>query len=268
MADQDSKAEKTQGPEARSVQRGRTSPSHTLEESIDGVRKVFRALGTTRHSRDDAASAMGYKPGSGAANSRVGSLTHFGLLDRHGANYQVSALARRIIEFTSEAERDEAIAEAAASPSLYSELLTELDGQPFPPMLSNILSRNYGVVPKLAPAVAARFEETLKTAGLLKDGKVSGSRRQSTSGNDEGGSDAPATASAGSQFGGSSAGNSKHGTERQHLANGYQIPLRRGRTAILDLPRPVESSDLERIKSWIDLMEPVLTENPMDDAEQ
>lgn len=247
--------------ESRSVQRGRTSPSHTLAEAIGGVESVFKALGTTRHSRDDAASAMGYKPGSGAANSRVGSLTHFGLLDRHGADYQVSELARRILEYTSEDERREAIAEAATAPSLYSELISELDGQPFPPMLSNILSRSYGVVPKSASSVASRFEETLQFAGLLRDNRVHATLR----------ADANKAASETSEASMDDALPQKHRNDAQHSRSPsgceYRVPLLGGRSAVIEIPRPVADSDIDRVKAWLDLMAPVLTEHPAEDSE-
>lgn len=234
--------------------RGRTSPSHTLEDAIEGAKKVFESLGTADHARDDAAQAMGYKPGSGAANSRVGSLTHYGLLDRNGARYRISDLARKIIEYTEENERKQAVAEAAISPSLYRELAERFDGQPLPPMLPNILSRDYGVVSKSTEEVSSRFEETLRYAGLLSDNRVRARLGHQNSGTvQEQGDDEPA--------------NSRHSasnTDQNHSGpqtSGYRIPLKQGREAILTIPRNVESSDLERIKKWIDLMEEVLTED-------
>jgi hypothetical protein len=235
MADQNDSPPPPPTSRPRSVQRGRTSPSHALEDAIDGVRRVFESLGATRHSRDDASQAMGYKPGSGAANSRVGSLTHFGLLERHGASYQVSALARRILEPTDDAERQAAVAEAASTPSLYAELLAELDGEPFPPMLANILSRNYGVVPKNAEEVANRFQESLRFAGLLRDGKV-----QASLSIDSGGIDQSALPDSNVELHPPRSPRS----ERQDpptdssVGAGYRIPLKQGREAVLHLPRP------------------------------
>lgn len=264
MSEQSSDAR--QSTSRRNVQRGRTSPSHSLEDAIEGAAKVFEALGTTRHQRDDAATAMGYKPGSGAANSKVGSLTHFGLLSRSGANYEVSELAQRILTPIDEDERRVAVAEAAVTPSLYSELIAQLDGQPFPPMLPAILQRNYGVVPKGANDVASRFEETLKFAGLLIDGKVHATLKRAQS------SGAPALRDeqpnklveqqAGSQQRGATDTGAQHRVSRPHAQDllDYQIPLRAKRLAVLSLPKTIDASDIDRIKSWLDLMADVLTE--------
>jgi hypothetical protein len=42
----------------------------------------------------------------------------------------------------------------------------------------------------------------------------------------------------------------------------YQIPVMGGRVATLKLPQPAARVDIERIKSWLDLMTDVLTANP------
>lgn len=225
---------------------------------------MYTAVGTATIERSDAAQAMGYKPGSGAANSRVGSLTHFGLLTRNGANYHVSELARRIIEPQSEGEQREAIAEAAIEPSLYAELVTELDGNPLPPMLPNMLSRSYGVLNKIAQQVADRFKETLDFAGLLSGGKVRATLQRGTS-------DAN-TASPGSER---LSERDDSGEPRPRPSGAapltetpssdtYQIPLTKGRRASLLLPRPLFDYDIERITSWIALMSDVLKEDPDD----
>jgi hypothetical protein len=41
----------------------------------------------------------------------------------------------------------------------------------------------------------------------------------------------------------------------------FQIPLKGGRSAILEVPLPAVEADLARIKGWIDLMNDVLTES-------
>lgn len=267
------KSQQEQDPESttksgrKAFQRGRTSPSHTLEDAIDGIVRVYRALGTTSHSREDAAQAMGYKAGSGAANSRVGSLTHFTLLDRQGASYAVTELARRIIEHTDDRDRELAIAEAATAPSLYCELVDRFDGQPLPPMLPNILARDYGVVPKNTQEVAARFEETLRFAGLLRDGKVWAKVEE----------DDQAVTSGHAKVSDTEQTKTSEIAEKSSVSaaapsvpsnGGYRVPLTKKREAVLFLPRPVEISDLRRIKSWIDLMEDVLTESEGEPAQE
>lgn len=252
------------GSTRRVLQRGRSSPSHSLDDAVDGAQRIFNALGTSSHSRDDAAQAMGYTPGSGAANSKVGSLTHFRLLERSSAEYKVSDLARRILEPHGETEKMQALAEAAASPSLYAELIEQYDGQPCPPMLSNILSRTYGVAPKAAPGVASRFEATLNYAGLLRNGKIYATLPRSAEDAAEDPQSSDPVVS-----GEEPASDARRSAPRDAVAagRGYRIPLRKKREAILDIPRPVGQADLDRIKQWIDLMSDVLTEDPDGEGE-
>lgn len=261
MADVQENDDQVASKGRRNVQRGRTSPSHSLEDAISGIEQVHTALGTTRHQRDDAAQAMGYKPGSGAANSRVGSLTHFGLLERHGAEYEVSALALRILTPTDDQERIAAIAEAAVAPSLYSELVQQLDGQPLPPMLSNILQRNYGVVPKSASDVANRFEESLRYARLLVDGKVYATLQRAGASPTALQADQEVKTNNDDLNGESKRDKTDAGHKLDSNNADYRIPLRAKRSAFLVLPKTIDSTDIERIKSWLDLMADVLTES-------
>jgi hypothetical protein len=257
MADADS-------PEAKNVdippafQKGRTSPALALPEAAEGLRQVYAQLGKGPYSRDLVATALGHKPGSGTANSKVGALTHYGLLDRTGSSYSVSEIGTKLLMPENDDEPIAALADAAKSPGLYAELVEAFAGKALPHLLPNILARNYGVLPKSSEEVAQTFRATMEYAGLLRNG-ILYSEPQPSSATPANGPDSTeqmpdvkVTARILPK---------NEGTQR------YTIPLGKdGRLAVIDLPVPVSAADLSRVRAWVEFMIMVTVDEQPDEA--
>ena len=236
-------------------QRGTTSPKHSLEETIGFLRQIADSYGDRKASRESLGQALGHQGLSGAMSIKVGSLTHYGLLLREGDAYKTSPLAQRILHPRDDAERQGAIREAAKSPNLYAKLFVELNGKAVPSLFESVLKRDHGVTSDNAASVVSTFKETAEFAGLMRNGIIES----------EGGR-ASETAKAGSPIAVTTEERPGSILEAKPVsAPGleiYSIPLTKGRVAALNLPRPVTTADLERIKKWVDLMADVLTEEP------
>jgi hypothetical protein len=229
---------------------GRKSPFSTLEEAVDHLTAIQGRLGLGPFGLDALAEALGHKSGvSGTARSKVGGLTHYGLLSREGKAYRVSQAGRRILLPVSPADRRAAVAEAARAPALYAELIGAYAGQPLPQLLSNVLVHNFQVNPNTAGGVADTFRRTVEYAGLLRAGVLFRTP-------DEPAAEAPAAPPPAPAEGPAPA---PVPPPADGLAS-YRVPLAGGRSAVLRLPRPLAAADISRLKRWLDLSAEVLVE--------
>ena len=249
----------------KSERSGRKSPSSNLEEAIGYLEVVQTRLGMGPFGLDALAEALGHKSGvSGSARGKVGSLTHFGVLAREGSIYRVSQVGKRVLMPVSQEDRRAAVAEAAAMPALYAELLATYAGQALPQLLSNVLVHNYKVNPNTATNVAETFRRSVEFAGLLRAGvlhrkldpaSVHGRQAGTTPDDDR---QPPAPNDLSDRL-------PPPPPPPPPLADGlsdYRVPLTRQRSAVLRLPLPLDESDVTRLKGWLDLMLEVLTERP------
>lgn len=155
-------------------------PAIPLVEAIDYSKKLITAYPKSTFDRESAATSMGYKTLSGASAPKVAALVHYGLLDRKGNAYKNSDLAERILHYSTEEDKTEAILEAAKHPKLFESLIIEYSGRAIPPTLNNILVRQYKISLKVAEVVVKIFKDSLEFAGLYSNGIVSESASQST----------------------------------------------------------------------------------------
>jgi len=242
---------------------------HTIEESLRHLQQVYQAVGNHPSSRDVLCNALGHKSVSGPAAVKVGAMSHFGLLRaRKGGTYELTPLAERILMPRDDDEARAAIAEAARTPTLYTELLTSFAGKQVPRLLGNLLARQYGVAPKQADEFAERFRNSMEFAGLLRNGVLH--------------SELPDSAFAGKSARGEQVdeiGDSNVGEpvvhDRSEAASRvgvpavslertqeYTIPLGRdGKLAIIQLPVPVHEGYLKRIEAWAGYMRSVLEDD-------
>jgi len=248
MSDQESK-----------IERGTLSPKHPLEEALSFAKSLDDAFGGKSISRESIAEAFGHSPASSTAGIKIGTLTHFGLLRRAGNVYSVSPLASQLLRPKSDSEYRQALKSVAQTPSLYRRLFAEFAGRALPTMLDNILQRDFGVARANAAEVTSTFKKTAEFAGLLENGVLA-----SASGIDrDGGIDSSVSPSA---IDNPPKPRDESSPSPLHVlrvdSGSFGIPLSRGKTATLVLPRPISTADLSRIKSWIDLMGDVLCESP------
>lgn len=154
------------------AQRSRKSPGFTLEKTLELARQIKDSLGSHPSSADMLANSLGHNNrNNGAAARKIGSLVHYNLVTReNNGQYSLSELSTKILMPTSDEEKHEAICEAAKKPALYSELLAKYTNSALPSMLSNILTREYGIISKKSNEVAETFKQTMEFAGLLRNG--------------------------------------------------------------------------------------------------
>jgi hypothetical protein len=157
-------------------------PAIPLGEAIEYSKKLIAAYPKSQFDRASAATSMGYATLSGASAPKVAALAHYGLLDRKGNAYKNSDLAERILHYSTEEEKAEAILEAVKHPKLFESLIGEYSGRAIPPTLNNILVRQYKISLKVADTVVQIFKDSLEFAGLYSNGIVSESALQDTGG--------------------------------------------------------------------------------------
>jgi hypothetical protein len=148
-------------------------PAIPLGEAIEYSKKLIAAYPKSQFDRASAAASMGYATLSGASAPKVAALAHYGLLDRKGNAYKNSDLAERILHYSTEEEKAEAILEAVKHPKLFESLIGEYSGRALPPTLNNILVRQYKIGLKVADTVVQIFKDSLEFAGLYSNGIVS-----------------------------------------------------------------------------------------------
>ena len=248
-------------PEERStrIERGIKYPADNLESAIDLLGRVKDSLGYGGASRENLAEALGYRGISGTSARKIGSLTHYDLLERVGNGaYRISELGRRILMPTSSAERREAITEAAKRPALYGALFQAYQDHALPTLLPNLLVREHGVASSAAEQAANTFRETAEYAGLLRAGILRSHPVAETD---------PAITTAV----GADASSSEAATRAQFSDNigarssDYTVALDgTGRVAVLSIPLPVTLLDMKRIRAWTEYMTLLLQDEAKD----
>lgn len=241
-----------------SVERGVQYPADNLAEALVMLEKVKAAIGLSAAKRELIANALGYKSMSGHAARRLGSLSHFGLLERAGKGAaRISPLGKAILMPTSDEERARSIVEAVRTPNLFATLIAKYSGHALPSMLTNLLAREHGVNASGSEAAANTFRESVEFAGLLKNGVLSSevaveSRKDSEREPDK------AEPGPGAAVGGSNAAVPKGDTptidapETAHFT--ISLDPRKGRVAKIAMPIPVTTRDLKNVEAWVAYM--------------
>lgn len=109
-------------------------PRQNLSKSLEMVKKLFDGAHQSKVDVDTAARVIGYSNSAGgAASSALGALRQFGLVDGLRGDMGVSDLAMRILEPMNEAERIEALYEAAKKPEMFERIVNHFAGK-LPPL--------------------------------------------------------------------------------------------------------------------------------------
>lgn len=244
--------------------RGRKAPRDNLRDAVEFLEAVFSSLGVGPFDRLALAAALGHETENGTSNRKVGTLTHFGLLQREGSAYRISRLGTAIVAPTDDGERGVAIAKAALEPNVYSAVYQEFAGQPLPRLLPNVLQRRFGIGVSVAEAAADRFRETMEYASLLKNGvllsepDLDGS---ATNRHDKDDHEADLKKSS-QERPDVSATHQVASKSTVNSDRSFHVPLSKGRVAVLQLPMELDDGDIRRISGWIELMKDVLIAEP------
>ena len=234
----------------------RQAPNHDLQTTIGLLQKVYESLGEGPFGRKEMLEALGHKADSGSAGTKIGSLTHFALAKSVQGSYRISEVARAILLPHDEVEKKEAVARAAGTPALYGKLIQTYGGRSLPPMLSNILAREYDSPQPAAAEVVNLFRKTVEFAGLLHNGVLSPALGDQTSPQEMGEGREQGAQHEGKPF----VQPPSHPQQMPEGTRSFNVPVSGNLSATLLLPIGIGQEDLERIKKWIDLMADVLTE--------
>ncbi len=141
-------------------QRSPSYPSLSLPQAIEMVEKLHKANRTSVISRETAAKDMGYAGLTGRSLSVLASLSQFGLIDKAGkGDIKVSRRTVDILHSVEDADRAEAIQEAAYAPNLFQQLHERFpEGVPSHNALrSYLIQQDFGDK-AIGPAITAFLE--------------------------------------------------------------------------------------------------------------
>lgn len=145
-------------------------PSLSLPQAIDMVQKLHKANRTSTITRETAAKDLGYTGLTGRSLTVLAALAQYGLVERAGkGDIKVTRRAVDILHSVDDADRLEAIQEAAFAPNLFQQLHERFpEGVPSQNALrSHLIKQEFGDV-ALGPAISA-FLETIAFAENAKE---------------------------------------------------------------------------------------------------
>lgn len=143
-------------------QRSPAYPSMSLREAVDRVGALHKVIGTHATSREMVAKGLGYSSLSGASATTISAINKYGLIEGRGDDVKVSDRAMAILHPHSDAERRQALRDAALEPDLFRELHDRFPGDtPNADLLRNYLLRNRFSAEAAQTAVLA-YRETIE----------------------------------------------------------------------------------------------------------
>jgi hypothetical protein len=239
-------------------ERSRRYPAASVRDAIAYLEQIHVGVGMTAVSRETMVQALGHSSVNGASKAKLAVLRHFGLLDREGERYRISELGKRVVIPRSDAERDAATVDAVRQPALFQELGATFDQQRLPAMLANVIARDFGVTAQASAEVADVFTRSAEQAGLLIDGVLRWTGERDQAAGTDTSPERLERHQSTAQLSSERALSAADGTES------YTIPLdSRGKKALIHIPVPTASKDLDRIAAWVSYMRSVVS----DDAE-
>ncbi len=169
----------------KKIERSTSYPSMNVEEALTRLVRLKDSMGLNGdYKRETVAKGIGYNTITGTSARSVAALVHYGLLIRSGDTYSISANGKRFLMPVNDTDKSSAIYEAALSPKLFEQLLSEFGGQVLPKLIANILTSKYGVQEKVASTVVKIFESSMSYAGLLSSSGLLVSKEKTTNEND------------------------------------------------------------------------------------
>lgn len=145
-------------------------PNFPLPKAVDLVRKIFAEDRRNSIDREVAAQHLGYSGLSGASDKALGSLGHYGLIEKSGkGQIRVSQIAVDILHPESPEGRRQALNLAAFNPTIFGEIRAHFsDGPPSEGALKSWLMREEFLDRAISPVTKAYLE----TCSYLKQEKA------------------------------------------------------------------------------------------------
>ena len=233
----------------RKVERSKAYPGTNLEDSINNLKNIKKALGISgSFDRKSFAQAMGYNKETSKVSREIAALVQFGLLEKQGNLYSLSKESKKITNPVNENEEKEAIIEAFRKPKLYSDVIEQFSNEKeLPSKLSTHLHRFHGIAENASENAAKFLCESGVYANVLdQDGKFFFDPFKTSIQQEEESEDT----SQSKEY-----ENGKNISEE--ITKGdrtYSFPLANG-MALMKLPGKITKKDLEIIKGQISILE-------------
>jgi hypothetical protein len=159
--------------------RSRNYPKLSLAASVELAKKLYSKAGKAKISPEVAVGALGYSGMNGAALAALGTLTHYGLIDRErGKSVSISPLAIRLIHPLNSEQEIAAKRESALLPQVFKELFDAGFHKCDTALIANHLIQNE-FTPDGARKAANMFKENIELA-KLQDSSINDSVESQT----------------------------------------------------------------------------------------
>jgi len=136
-------------------------PAMSLPDAIERIHMLYKVQHTHAAPREVLVKGIGYNSLNGASATAISAIGKYGLLERVGDGMKLSERAMSIIAPHNQAEKAQAIRDAAREPKLFAELLDRFP----PPLPGDEVLRNYlirsGFVPVAVSAAVLAYRETM-----------------------------------------------------------------------------------------------------------
>lgn len=242
----------------KTIHRSPNYPAFDLGEAIAKAKILWEKDHKAGSTTEAALQHLGFKGDrspSGPAGRTLSTLKKFGLTEEIEGRIHLSQLGLDLVIYPETDERYiKARGQAALKPSIYAKIYAKFQaGLPSDETLKSELVRDEGFNPKQVDVFLADFRRTIELAGLEfgtrsteEEMQDSQSTRQDQAGHPAGAKTFPSVLAT---------------LGKPTLASSFPIPLRKQNQAVIGFSRlPLDKSDLDLLKQWIDLMAENLTE--------
>lgn len=229
-----------------------SSPSHSLEQSMNMTMKLFDAYGNAQFGATQIATAAGLSVSSGAFKGWLSDLKQYGLLEKvDRSSYVVTQRFKDylLVEDSEPAKAKSMRLEYVDTPPFFEQLLSSLNGKlPELRNLTSLLITQHGFNKTKASATARAFSESLQWAGALDSKRnIILAKQEARAGADEANglhsfSDNQQEETVMAPF---PASPFSAGSAANDLT--MQIPLRDGRIATINYPADLTSDEAEKL---------------------
>jgi hypothetical protein len=223
-------------------------PAFPLDEAVSKINILWEKDGKAGSHRSVVLKHLGFNAESGSALRNLSTLRSFGLTSEKNRHIILTDIALDIVLYSHDEQiYYRSLQEAALNPNIFRELYEKhSDGLPSDDALKSELIREYDFNPKVVDNFIDRFRTTLNYAKLLNGGMDRIDKRPIKEDMDKM----------------KGQGNISTYTEPSQITGqSFPIPFLKGNKATIVFDKlPVQKSDLEKIKSWIDLFEESLVE--------
>lgn len=150
-------------------------PSVPLKQAIDLVSKIHRTCRTNIVTRENAVHEMGYSGLTGRSMKVLAALLQFGLLEKTGkGDVKVTQRAVDILHGIDQADRNEAMLEAAYAPQLFRDIHERFpDGIPSEGVIRSFLIQQDFMDVAIGPAINS-FMETYRSVEHIRESESHG----------------------------------------------------------------------------------------------